>query len=125
MTPKKQKALSALLTSPTKEAAAQAAGITSKTLRSYLKDPEFRAAYNEAVTAQLGEVTGQARQSLSSALTVLREIMENPGAEDRDRISAASKSIDAAIRLIDKLDQQVKLDELERLVNEVREDHRR
>lgn len=119
MTPKKQKALAALLTSPTREAAAQAAGITSKTLRSYLKDPDFRAAYKEAVTVQLGKVTAQVRQNLSSALDVLREIMENPGAEDRDRISAASKSIDAALRLIDTLDQQTKIDELERLLKEL------
>ncbi|MEY8262508.1 hypothetical protein AALA80_19610 [Oscillospiraceae bacterium 50-60] len=33
MTPKMQKALAALLTQPTKEKAAAAAGITSKTLR--------------------------------------------------------------------------------------------
>ncbi len=36
VTPKQQKALLALLTSPTREKAAAAAGITSKTLRSYL-----------------------------------------------------------------------------------------
>lgn len=119
MTPKKAKALKALFTEPTQEAAAQAAGISPRTLRDYMKDTEFRAAYNEAVTAQLGEVTGQARQGLTSALSVLREIMENPAAEDRDRISAASKSIDAALRLIEKLDQQVKVDELERLVKEL------
>ena len=39
MTPKKQKALVALLTQPTKEKAAAATGITSKTLRGYLDDP--------------------------------------------------------------------------------------
>ena len=44
--------------------------------------------------------------------------MENPTAEDKDRISAASKSIDAALRLVEKLEQQVKLDELEKLVRE-------
>jgi len=120
MTPKKQKALAALLTSPTREKAAAAAGITSKTLRSYLKDPEFQDAYKEAVTTQLGEATAQARQSLSSALAVLREIMEDPAAENRDRISAASKSIDATLRLVEKLEQQVKLDELERIVRDMR-----
>lgn len=83
-----------------------------------MKDPEFRAAYNESVTAQLGEVTGQARQGLSTSLAVLREIMENPAAEDRDRISAANKSIDVALRLIETFDHQVRLDELEKTVNE-------
>ena len=68
MTPRQSKALQALFTEPTREAAAKAAGISSRTLREYMKDAEFRAAYHEAVTAQLGEVTGQARQELSSAL---------------------------------------------------------
>lgn len=121
MTPRQAKALRALFTEPTQEAAARAAGISSKTLREYMKAPEFRTAYNERVTAQLGEATGQARQGLSSALAVLRKIMENPASEDRDRISAASKSIDAALRLIEKLDQQVKLEELEKAVEEMRE----
>ena len=71
------------------------------------------------MTAQIREVTAQARQGLSSALSVLREIMEDPNAEDRDRISAASKSIDAAIRLIEELDYQVKLDELKRILKEM------
>ena len=48
MTPKKHKALLALLTNPTKERAAEAAGITSKTLRGYLADPEFQAEYKKA-----------------------------------------------------------------------------
>lgn len=125
MNHRQTKALQALFTEPTREAAAQKAGISPRTLREYMKDPEFRAAYNEAVTAQLGDATGQARQGLSSALAVLREIMENPAAEDKDRISAASKSIDAALRLIEKLDQQVKLDELEQIVEQIQENRGR
>lgn len=41
MTPKKEKALAALLTSPTVKAAAQETGVGSRTMRLYLKDPEF------------------------------------------------------------------------------------
>ena len=53
MTPKMQKALAALLTQPTKEKAAAAAGITSKTLRSYLDDPEFQCEYRKAFDLSL------------------------------------------------------------------------
>ena len=45
MTPKKEKALAALLTSPTVKAAAQETGVGSRTMRLYLKDPEFLAEY--------------------------------------------------------------------------------
>lgn len=48
MTPKMQKALLTLLSEPTKEKAAAKAGITSKTLRKFLDDPEFQAEYRRA-----------------------------------------------------------------------------
>lgn len=45
MTPKKDRALVALLANPTQVAAASAAGISVDTMRRYLKDPEFQAEY--------------------------------------------------------------------------------
>lgn len=48
MNDRKEKALQALLVSPTRKAAAKAAGIDPETLRRYLKDPEFLQAYSEA-----------------------------------------------------------------------------
>ena len=56
MTPKKQKALLALLTSPTRERAAAVAGITSKTLRGYLADQEFQAEYKRAFAGLVEEI---------------------------------------------------------------------
>ena len=41
MTPRKEKALQALLVSRTRAEAAQAAGIGESTLRSYMQDAEF------------------------------------------------------------------------------------
>ena len=45
MNPKQIKALQALLTQPTKAAAAKEAGIDESTLRRYLSDPEFQKEY--------------------------------------------------------------------------------
>ena len=71
MTPKQQKALLALLTHPTKEQAAAAAGITPKTLRSYLADPAFRAEYREAFSSLVEDATRQAQQAIAPALSTL------------------------------------------------------
>ena len=77
MTPKQQKALLALLTNPTKEKAAAAAGITSKTLRGYLADPEFQAEYRKAFAGMVEDATRQAQQAIAPALSTLREVVED------------------------------------------------
>ena len=50
LTHKQVQALAALLTQPTKEKAAQAAGIGVTTLKRYLDDPEFQEEYQKAVS---------------------------------------------------------------------------
>lgn len=79
MTPRKEKALSALLTSRTRAEAAKAAGVAESTLRSYLRDdPEFQARYKEAFGELVQDATRQAQQAIAPALDALREIVENP-----------------------------------------------
>ena len=89
MTPKKHKALLALLTNPTKERAAEAAGITSKTLRGYLADPEFQAEYKKAFADLVEDATRKVQQTLEPAVAVLREIMEDRSENGQVRVSAA------------------------------------
>ena len=66
MTPNKERAIAALLTSKTKQEAAAAAGITDRTLRKYFEDRDFQEAYNRAFAGVLEDATRQAQQSASS-----------------------------------------------------------
>ena len=77
MTPRKERALQALLVSRTRAEAAQAAGVSESTLRQYMKDPEFLERYKQAFGEMVADATRQAQQTLSPALSVLREIMED------------------------------------------------
>ena len=70
MTPSKEKALAALLTCTTKQQAAEKAGISPRTLRGYLADPEFQEEYKKAFSGLITDVTRQSQQSLSPALSV-------------------------------------------------------
>ena len=73
-TPRKEKALQALLVSRTRAEAAKAAGIGESTLREYMKDPEFSAAYKQAAAELLNSATMQLRQNpaqISAARTLL------------------------------------------------------
>ena len=104
MTPKKEKALAALLAQPTKGAAAAAAGIDVKTLWRYLQDPEFQKAYQKAFSELVGDVTRQAQQSLSPALSTLREIMEDADQGGTVRIQAARSLLEYGLRLTEITD---------------------
>ena len=116
MTPKQQKALLALLTNPTKEKAAAAAGITSKTLRGYLADPEFQAEYRKAFAGLVEDATRQAQQAIAPALSTLREVVEDSGEGSQFRISAARSILEYSLKLTEQNDILAKLQELEKAV---------
>lgn len=113
MKPKMQRALLALLTQPTKEKAAAVAGITSKTLRGYLADEEFRREYRRAVSGLVEDATRQAQQAIAPALSTLREIVEDTDKNAPYRISAARSILEYGLRLTETTDILDRLDELE------------
>ncbi len=113
MTPKKQKALVALLTQPTKEKAAAAAGITSKTLRGYLDDPEFQAEYRKAFAELVEDATRKVQQTLDPAVAVLREIMEDRDENGQVRVTAARSVLEYGLKMTETTDVLSRLQELE------------
>ena len=116
MTPKKQKALLALLTQPTKEKAATAAGITSKTLRGYLAEADFQAEYKRAFSGLVEDATRQAQQAIAPALSTLREIVEDGEENAQARIYAARSLLEYSLKLTESTDILNRLDELEQTI---------
>lgn len=114
LTNKQTKALAALLTQPTKEKAASAAGIGLTTLKRYLADPEFQAEYQKAVSEMIEDAAAQAKQSLSPALSCLREIVEDGDETATARIQAARSILEYGLRLTEIADILKQLQELER-----------
>ncbi len=113
MTPKMQKALLALLTSSTREKAAAAAGITSKTLRGYLANPEFQLEYKKAFGNMVEDATRQSQQALAPALATLREIVEDREENTQARISAARSVLEYSLKMTEQTDILTRLQELE------------
>jgi len=104
LTAKQTKALAALLTQPTKEKAAQAAGIGLTTLKRYLETPEFQAAYQKAVSELISDAAMQAKQSLNPALSCLRSIVESSDETSAARIQAARSLLEYGLRLTEIVD---------------------
>lgn len=101
MDAKKQKALAALLSSPTKEAAAKKAGINTKTLRRYLQDEAFSSAYKKAAGDMVEDATRQLQQSLTSAITRLRCIVSSREEASSNQIAAAKILLDYSLKFVE------------------------
>lgn len=116
MSPRKEKALQALLISRTRAEAAKAAGIGESTLRSYMQDPEFVERYREAFGNLITDATRQAQQAIAPALSTLREVVEDVDENAQARISAARSLLEYALKLTEQADILGRLDELERAI---------
>jgi hypothetical protein len=109
---RQEQAVAALLTEPTHEAAAAKAGVSPRTLRYWLAQPEFAAAYRaarqavlEQTVARLLAATGKAVQALERNLTCGK-----PQAE----IRAAVAVLGQAARGVEVLDLAGQLEDLQR-----------
>ncbi len=114
MTPRKEKALQALLVCRTRAEAAQAAGIGESTLRTYFQDPEFTERYEAAFAGMVRDAAQQAKQTLSPALSTLREIMEDGTEQTQARITAARSILEYSLKLTEQADILEQLRALER-----------
>lgn len=97
-TPRKEKALQALLVSRTRAEAAKAAGIGESTLREYMKDPGFCAAYKSAAAGIMDGATRQLQQNLTSAIDRLAQIVADDEENSMAQISAAKTLLDYGLR---------------------------
>lgn len=113
MTVRQQKALAALLTAPSKAAAAKAAGISDRTMRDYLADPTFQTEYKKAFGNMVEDACRAAQQALAPALSTLREIVEDKDEDANARISAARAILSNGLKLTETTDILDRLSELE------------
>lgn len=100
----KQKAIAALLTCKTKEQAAEKAGISPRTLRTYFEDPAFLQAYRNAFGSLIDQATRHAQQTISPALDTLSEIMQDADISPAARVSAARAVLEYGLRLTEAND---------------------
>lgn len=118
MTQRKEKALQALLVSRTRAEAAKAAEIGESTLRTYMQDAEFLERYRQAFGDMVRDAARQAQQTLSPALSILREIMEDREEPASARITAARSILEYTLKLGEQVDILEQLRELEEWRNQ-------
>ncbi len=104
MTSRQQKALAALIRAPTVEAAARSSGIGYGTIRRWLREEEFKAAYKTALDEIVDDAAAQAKHCLAQAFDTLSEIMQNKGISPMARVGAARAALEYGLRLTEAND---------------------
>jgi hypothetical protein len=96
LTAKQRAAVHALLSCPSRAAAAAACGVSERTLLRWFKLPAFAAAYQAAGRAQFLDAMAQLKSASRDATDVLRAALDDPASAVRVR--AAGAILDAASR---------------------------
>jgi len=119
MEAKQEKALAALLVSPTIAAAAKTASVGETTLFRWLQEPAFQEAYRAARLQVLSAATMQLRQATGAAVDTLKRNLTcgNAGAE----IRAAATILEMAYKSAEVEDLGARVEEMERFLKQQQE----
>src|SRR5262245_55649012 len=95
---KQERALSALLTEPSVEAAAHKAGVNARSLYRWLNDPRFGAVYRAARRHAVQQASAQLQRASSDAVATLRSVMNDLTAPAPARVNAAKAVLEMAVK---------------------------
>lgn len=112
----REKALAALLSSDTQAEAAAKIGISDRTMRGYLADPEFNAEYQRRKRRLVSDATRQIQASYQVAINALREIVESKLSSEAGRISAARALLEYGMKFTEVNEVMTQLENIENAI---------
>jgi len=115
---KMEAAIAALLTRPSVEDAARVAGVAEKTLRRWMQEPEFNAAYLAAKRAAFGQAIARLHHLSSAAVSILGKVMMDPATPPATKVRAADSILAHTAKAIETEDIEARLAEVERATEE-------
>jgi|SRR5580692_8778199 hypothetical protein len=115
---KKEDAIVALLSHRSIEEAARAIGVAEKTLRRWMQEPDFDAAYRAAKRASFGQSIARLHHLSSAAVSTLGKVMLDPNTPASTRVRAADSILDHTAKAIEIEDIDARVSELERAAEE-------
>jgi hypothetical protein len=112
---KKEDAIAALLTHRSLEEAANAVGVTAKSLLRWLKLPEFATAYREARRVAVSQASARLQQASGAASAAVLRLMVDPHAPAAVRLRAAECVLNVATKAVEIDYIELRVSELERV----------
>jgi transposase-like protein len=113
LTAKQVKAVTLLLEGHGKEEAAKLTGVNPSTLFAWLKQPDFQAALTEGQMQIWNTALANVMASVEDAIVTLKDVCGDTQAKGSERVSAASKLLDVAMRGIVNLELERRVQQLE------------
>lgn len=110
----RERVLDALLLCPTQKEAAEAAGVTDRTVRKYLADDVFKAEYDERRRALVSETAGALQKNMGEAVETLADAMRN-ASKPLERMTAAKAVLDYGIKYTELSDLYARLETMIKL----------
>ena len=110
---KMEAAIAALVSRPSIEDAARTAGVAEKTLRRWMREPEFNAQYLRARREGVYQAVARMQQATGAAGLTMLKLMTDPNVPAAVRLRAAECVFDRAIKGIELEDIDARLAALE------------
>src|ERR1035438_9421111 len=98
---KMEQAIAALLTRPSIEDAARLAGVGEKTLRRWLREPQFEVRYLRARREVVSQTIARMQQATGAAGVTILKLMTDPNVPAAVRLRAAECVFDLAVKGIE------------------------
>jgi hypothetical protein len=115
---KQEEAIAALLTQRNVDEAAKAAGVGTRTLLRWLREPEFQADYLKARREAVHQAVARLQQATGVASLTMLKLMTDQNVPAAVRLRAADCVFNHAMKGIENEDVLVRLAELERSADE-------
>jgi len=122
---KMEDAIAALLSQRNVDEAARSAGIGTRTLLRWMKDPVFDAAFRAARRAAFGQTTARLQQGSSAAATILMKLMLDANTPASTRVRAAEIIVIQASKAIEIEDVEARVADLEKATERQNADRRK
>ena len=106
---KAEQAIAALLTRPSIEDAARVAGVSEKTIRRWLQEPQFNARYLQARRDSVHQATARMQQATGAAGTIILKLMTDPKVPPAVRLRVAECVFEHAIKGVELEDIEARL----------------
>jgi len=118
LTANQNKALAALLAYTTTEEASRASGVSARTIRRYLADPEFSRAYRQQQRALLTETTATLQRLAAEAAGAISDSLA-PDVDGNLRLRAARTALEFLLRAVETERKIIEQDEIEGRLEEL------
>jgi phage terminase small subunit len=110
---KQDQVITALVTCTSITEAAAQCGLADVTLRRWLKQEPFQAAYREARRAVVQQAIVQIQRATAEAVETLRTVMQDTAAPAGAKVSAAKTILETAVKAVELEDLEARIVALE------------